>query len=88
MTTSQDEIAELVTAVDVQFDENILRVLLSDSRQVSLPLDTVSWLNWLHAASPEQREAWSIEPGGYAIYWEDLDDGVEVAHLLGLQPLT
>ena len=88
MTTSQDEIAELVTAVDVQFDENILRVLLSDSRQVSLPLDTVSWLNWLYAASSKQRDGWTIEPGGYAIYWEDLDDGLEVAHLLGLQPLS
>ena len=88
MTTSQDEIAELVTAVDVQFDENILRVLLSDSRQVSLPLDTVSWLNWLYAASPEQRDGWTIEPGGYAIYWQGLDDGLEVAHLLGLQPLS
>lgn len=88
MSTSQDEIAELVTAVDVQCDNNTLRVLLSDGRQVSLPLDTLGWLNWLYAASPEQRDAWTIEPGGYAIYWEDLDDGIEVAHLLGLQPLA
>lgn len=88
MNTSQDKIAELVTAVDVQFEDNTLRVLLSDRRQISLPLNTVSWLNWLQAASSEQREAWTIEPGGYAIYWEDLDDGIEVAHLLGLQPLS
>ena len=76
MSTSQGEIAELVTAVDVQFDNNTLRVLLSDGRQVSLPLETLSWLDWLYMASAEQREAWSIEPGGYAIYWEDLDDGL------------
>ena len=88
MSTSQDEIAELVTAVGVQCDDNTLRVLLSDGRQVSLPLDTLGWLNWLYAASAEQRDAWTIEPGGYAIYWEDLDDGIEVAHLLGLQPLA
>lgn len=88
MSTSRDEIAELVTAVDVQFDDNTLRVLLSDSRQVSLPLETLSWLRWLYAATPEQREAWSIEPGGYAIYWDGLDDGIEVEHLLGLQALS
>ena len=39
-------------------------------------------------STPEQRQNWSLEPGGYAIYWEDLDDGLEVAHLLGLQPLV
>lgn len=88
MSTSQDEIAELVTAVDVQFDDDTLRVLLSDGRQVSLPLEALRWLNWLRAASPEQRAAWSIEPGGYAIYWDELDDGIEVEHLLGLQVLS
>ncbi|NJN68185.1 MAG: DUF2442 domain-containing protein [Chloroflexaceae bacterium] len=37
--------------------------------------------------SPEKREQWTIEPGGYAIYWEDLDDGIEIRHLLSTKPL-
>ncbi len=88
MSTSQDEIAELVSAINVQFDNDLIRVLLSDGRQVSLPLDTLGWLSWLYTASPDERDAWTIEPGGYAIYWESLDDGIEVAHLLGLQPMS
>ena len=88
MNTSQDEVAELVTVTDVQFEGNLLHVYLSDGRQVSLPLEGVSWLDWLSSATPEQRADWSIEPGGCAIYWENLDDGIEIVHLLGLQPLS
>ncbi len=51
-------------------------------------MDRIAWLDWLLKATPEQRANWSLEPGGFAIYWEDLDDGVEVAHLLGIQPLS
>jgi hypothetical protein len=47
----------------------------------------VEWLNWLVKATPEQRANWSIEPNGFAIYWEDLDDGIEVRHLMKMQPL-
>ncbi len=28
-----------------------------------------------------QRRKWHIEPRGIAIYWDDLDDGIEVEHL-------
>lgn len=88
MNTSQDDIAELVPVVDIQFEDDTLHVLLSDGRQVSLPLAGVSWLDWLASATLEQRADWSIEPGGYAVYWNELDDGIEVAHLLGLQRLA
>jgi len=88
MNTSRGEVAELVMAVDVRFDANTLHVRLSDGRGVSLPLGTLDWLSWLLEATPEQRANWSIEPGGYAIYWEELDDGIEVEHLLGLQSLS
>jgi hypothetical protein len=39
-------------------------------------------------ATDEQRARWSLEPGGFAIYWEDLDDGIEVSRLLDLQPFS
>lgn len=64
MSLSQGDANGVVTMLNVQFGEMTLQVSLSDGRQVSLPLDTVSWLNWLHTASPEQRDAWTIEPGG------------------------
>lgn len=88
MSTSQDNIAELVTVSDIQFEENTLHVVLSDGRRVSLPLYGIGWLNWLASATPAQRASWTIEPGGYAVYWDELDDGIEVEHLLGLQRLS
>jgi hypothetical protein len=39
-------------------------------------------------ASPEQRAKWSLEPEGFAIYWEELDDGFEIGRLLAMQPLA
>lgn len=71
-----------VEAVAVQVDADRLCVSLSDARQVILRLKRVPWLSWLLAATPEERANWTIEPGGFAIYWPDLDDDVEVEHLL------
>lgn len=87
MITLANKIAEEVGANDVRFVGNILYVSLSDGREISLPIDRVEWLNWLVKAAPEQRANWSIEPNGFAIYWEDLDDGIEVRHLMEMQPL-
>jgi hypothetical protein len=88
LTSVNKVVSEQVAATQVRFDENILYISLSDGREVSLPLGQVEWLRWLAKASPEQREKWSLEPGGYAIYWEELDDGIEVCHILGMEPLA
>ncbi len=61
---------------------------LSDGRELSVPLDRVAWLRWLSKASREQRAKWSLEPDGFAIYWEELDDGFEISRLLAMQPLV
>ena len=53
-----------------------------------MPTIEIDWLDWLAKATPEQQANWSIESGGFAIYWEDLDDGIEVCHLLSMQPLS
>ncbi len=82
MSTSAAKPPIDVEAVDVFVDADRLRILLSDGRQVSVPLRTVPWLSWLAEATPEQRSNWAIEPGGFAVFWPDLDDGVEVGHLL------
>lgn len=83
-----NQIGEQVEATHVQIKEDILQVSLSDGRIISLPLAKITWLQWLHNATQEQQAKWSIEPGGFAIYWDDLDDGVEVAHLLTLTTLV
>jgi len=43
-----------------------------------LPL-SLPWLAWLAQATPEQRAHWSLEPRGFAVYWEELDNGIEIA---------
>ena len=88
MRISTSNITEHVAATGVRFDGNILYVALSDGRELSVPLQRVPWLRWLRKASPEQRARWSLEPAGFAIYWEELDDGIEASRLLGMQPLV
>jgi hypothetical protein len=87
MSTLIAKASEQVRAKGVRFTGDILRVELSDRREISLPLRKVNWLQWLAKATPRQRANWSLEPGGFAIYWEDLDDGIEVCHLLDQQPI-
>ncbi len=74
-------------AVDARFEGDTLQVELADGRIISLPLQRFSWLRWLAAATNQQRSRWHLEPGGFALYWDDLDDGIEIRHLLDLQPL-
>ena len=77
-----------VRAEDVRFEGDLLHIVLSDGREISLRLNQLTWLKWLAKAMPEQRAEWTIEPGGFAIYWDKLDDGIEIEHLLSLQPLV
>ena len=88
MHTLASDATEQIRATDVRFADNVLSIVLSDGREISVPIDGVEWLDWLAKATPGQRAGWSIEPGGFAIYWEDLDDGFEICHLLAMQPLT
>lgn len=80
--------SEQVRAESIRFTGRVIRVRLDDGREVSLPLDEVPWLKWLAKATPKQRANWSVEPGGFAIYWPDLDDGIEVCHLLDSMPVV
>ncbi len=88
MTTLASKVIEEVGATDVRFVGNTLFVSLNDGREISLAIDRVEWLDWLAKATPEQRAKWSLEPGGFAIYWENLDNGIEVRHLLRMQPIA
>lgn len=77
-----------VRATNVRFAGDMLYVTLSDGREVGLSLQRTKWLKWLARATPRQRNHWTIEPLGDAIYWSELDDGIEVYHLLSAQPVT
>jgi len=88
MTTSTRNAVDRVRATDVRFTGTLLCVLLSDGREIIVPTEKIEWLKWLASATPKQRKNWSLEPGGFAIDWEDLDDGIEICHLLGMQPVA
>ena len=87
MVTSTNNVNLQVQAKNIRFEGNTLHIALSDGREMSLPLNQFEWLNWLANATLEQRTKWTIEPNGFAIYWDELDDGIEIEHLLSVQPL-
>ncbi|OQY54591.1 MAG: DUF2442 domain-containing protein [Candidatus Parabeggiatoa sp. nov. 2] len=77
MSTLAAKVMEpLVSATYAYFVNQILYVSLSDGREISVPINKIPWLHWLATATPAQRQNWSLEPNGFAIYWEDLDDGI------------
>jgi hypothetical protein len=88
MNTLTAKTTDQVRAESVRFTGGVIRIRLDDGREISLHLNEVSWLKWLAKAPPKQRANWTIEPGGFAIYWPDLDDGIEVCHLLESTPLV
>jgi hypothetical protein len=88
MTTSTRRNIDQVRATGVRFSGTQLHISLSDGREIIVPTEKIEWLKWLARATPRQRANWSLEPGGFAIYWDDLDDGVEICHLLGMEPVA
>ena len=68
-------------ATNVYFDSERLHVCLSDGREISAPLD---WFPRLHNASDEQRQGWELIGRGVGIHWEEIDEDISVAGLLGL----
>ncbi|MBI5667026.1 MAG: DUF2442 domain-containing protein [Chloroflexi bacterium] len=68
------------TAVNIQ--DGKLRVTLEDERTISTPL---RWYPWLENATPEQQNTVELLPD--AIYWPELDEGLEVEGMLrGIRP--
>ena len=68
-------------AKHVEFIADVLVITLRNGRIMRIPYGEIEWLRWLSDATPEQRANWSLEPGGFVIYWEALDDGIEIEHL-------
>lgn len=69
------------SATRVYFDEKRLHVCLADGREISAPLE---WFPRLLHATPEQRQQWELIGRGVGIHWEEVDEDISVAGLLGL----
>lgn len=87
MTTLVNRIQTALTIVGARLTDTMVYITLSDHREIGLPLDHPD-LRWLANASLEQRNKWTIVAKGRHILWDELNDGIEVEHLLKHQPLT
>ncbi len=68
-------------AASVRLDSTQLHVVLKDGREISVPLDSFEFL--AHATG-EQRQAFTVDDDGAAIYWNALRDSISVPSLFGL----
>jgi Protein of unknown function (DUF2442) len=69
------------SATDVYFDTKRLHVRLSDGREISAPLE---WFPRLYHATDAQRQQWELIGRGVGIHWENIDEDISIAGLLGL----
>lgn len=68
------------TAKDVQITDTTMHIIFADGCALDVAL--ADW-PFLVQATSEQRQHWQFEPGNEIIFWPDLDEGLEIGHLLG-----
>jgi len=68
-------------ALNVEFVDASIRLILADGREISAPL---AWFPRLRDASDAQRANWRLIGRGEGVRWPDLDEDVSVNALLGL----
>jgi hypothetical protein len=69
------------TAVGVTFGDGMLRVKLTDGREIATPLE---YFPRLRDASQQQLDDWQLIGHGYGIQWESLDEHLSVKGLMRL----
>jgi hypothetical protein len=69
------------TAVAVEVGRDRLRVTLSDERELTVP---IAWFDWLAGATEAQRSDYLLIEGGGGIWWEQLEESISIAGLLGV----
>ena len=67
-------------AVEVSISEDMLRIVLTDGRDIAAPL---AWFPRLRDATREQRRNWEPIGRGHGIHWPDIDEDVSVRTLFG-----
>ena len=68
-------------ARDVHFDNERMYVRLADEREISVPL---KWFPILLNATAEERSKWKLSNKGTELRWDDIDEDIGIAPLLGL----
>jgi hypothetical protein len=68
-------------ATGVRFGGDRLLIQLADGREISVP---IAWFPRLERATPEQRADWRLIGQGRGIHWEQVDEDISPAILLGL----
>ena len=68
-------------ALNVEFVDDSIRLILANGRDISAPL---AWFPRLRDASDAQRANWRLIGRGEGVHWPDLDEDVSVNALLGL----
>ena len=66
-------------AVDVSVNDTVLRVILDDGRELSVP---VEWFPRLRDASSADRADWRLIGRGEGIHWSAIDEDISVRGLL------
>jgi len=59
--------------------KDLLTVFFNDGRIIIFPITNMKWLK---QATEKQQQDFSIESDGYGIWWDELDDGIALHHLL------
>ncbi len=67
-------------AMSVKFVDASLRIVLTDGREISAPIE---WFPRLRDASAEQRGKWRLIGQGGGVHWPEIDEDVSVSALLG-----
>jgi hypothetical protein len=68
-----------VRAKKIWLDEENIWLLLTDGRQLAVP---IAYFPKLLKATPEQRQNFETSGGGMGIHWEELDEDISVEGLL------
>lgn len=66
-------------ATELSFDDDTMRVVLADGRDLGVPL---AYFPRLLHATPEQRNNFVISGGGTGLHWDELDEDISVEGLL------
>ena len=77
MTISKTDSGPLATGVELS--ETMLKVVLDDGRELSVPIE---WFPRLRDAVSEQRANWRFIGQGEGIHWPDIDEDISVIGLL------
>jgi len=66
-------------AVDVDFADDALHMVLADGREISAPLE---WFPRLRDADEKQRNNWRLIGRGVGIHWPEIDEDIAVSTLM------